>query len=85
MALEGVALFIAVNVAVWAYRALARPGRASAIFAMGYAASRMAVETVREPDAFLGTFGGFFTMGMILSLPLFAVGVWLWGRSGRTP
>ncbi len=85
MALEGVALFIAVNVAVWAYRALARPGRASAIFAMGYAASRMAVETVREPDAFLGTFGGFLTMGMILSLPLFAVGVWLWGRSGRTP
>ena len=83
MMLEGVALFIAVNVAVWRGRALAHPGRASGIFALGYAAGRIVVESVREPDAFLGYFGGVFTMGMILSLPLLAVGVWLLRRSGR--
>jgi phosphatidylglycerol:prolipoprotein diacylglycerol transferase len=39
------------------------------------------VETVREPDAHIGYFGGFVTMGMILSLPLLAIGVWLLLRS----
>ena len=35
--------------------------------------------------AFLGYFGGFATMGMILSLPLCAVGVWLLIRSRGAP
>lgn len=83
MVLEGIVLFIAVTIAVWRHGALARAGRASGIFATGYALARIAVETVREPDAFLGTFGGFLTMGMILSLPLLAVGLWLLWRSGR--
>jgi phosphatidylglycerol:prolipoprotein diacylglycerol transferase len=43
--------------------------------------SRIAAECFREPDAFLGYFGGFLTMGMILSLPLCAVGIWLLLRS----
>ena len=39
------------------------------------------VEFVREPDAQLGYFGGFVTMGMMLSVPLLAIGVWLLLRS----
>ncbi len=83
-ALEGLVLFIAVRIATHRYQALAHPGRASGIFALGYGLSRIVVEFVREPDAHLGYFCGFITMGMILSLPLVAVGIWLLLRS-RTP
>ena len=34
------------------------------------ALSRIIAECFREPDAFLGYFAGFITMGQILSLPL---------------
>ena len=65
--------------------ALQHPGRASGIFALVYGLSRIFAECFREPDAFLGYFGGFLTMGMILSLPLCAVGVWLLLRSRHEP
>jgi phosphatidylglycerol---prolipoprotein diacylglyceryl transferase len=42
------------------------------------------VEFVRQPDAQIGFFGGFVTMGMILSLPLIAIGVWLLMRARST-
>jgi phosphatidylglycerol:prolipoprotein diacylglycerol transferase len=79
--LEGLFLFIAVRIATHRYGALQFAGRASGIFALGYGLSRILVEFFREPDPFLGTFGGFLTMGMILSLPLCLVGVWLLLRS----
>ncbi len=83
--LEGLGLFLAVRIATHHYGALQHPGRASGIFALGYGLSRILVEFVREPDPFLGYFAGGLTMGMILSLPLCAVGVWLLLRSRREP
>ncbi|MGQ0486032.1 MAG: prolipoprotein diacylglyceryl transferase [Hyphomicrobiales bacterium] len=80
-ALEGLVLFIAARIATHRYQALARPGRASGIFALGYGLSRIAAEFAREPDAHIGYILGFITMGMILSLPLVAVGIWLLLRS----
>ena len=82
--LEGVLLFLAVRIATHHYGALKHPGCASGIFALGYALSRIIVEFFREPDAHIGYIGGIFTMGMILSLPLAAVGVWLLIRSRHT-
>ena len=82
-ALEGFLLFIAVRIATHRFMALAHPGRASGIFALGYGLSRILVEFAREPDAQLAYFAGFLTMGMILSLPLCAIGVWLLVRSRR--
>ena len=79
--LEGLFLFIAVRIATHRHGALQHAGRASGIFALGYGLSRILVEFFREPDPFLGTFAGFLTMGMILSLPLCLVGVWLLLRS----
>ena len=81
--LEGLVLFLAVRIATHRFKALAQPGRASGIFALGYGLSRIAAEFAREPDAQLGFFAGFLTMGMILSVPLCAVGVWLLVRSRR--
>ena len=37
---------------------------------------RIVVELFREPDAFLGTFGG-ISMGQILSLPMLLIGLYL--------
>ena len=82
-ALEGLVLFIAVRIATHHFGALAHPGRASGIFALGYGLSRIAIEFAREPDPQLGYFFGFLTMGMILSLPLCAIGIWLLLRSRR--
>lgn len=83
--LEGLFLFVAVRIATHHYGALQHPGRASGIFALGYGLSRILVEWFREPDPFLGYFAGGLTMGMILSLPLCAVGIWLLLRSRRDP
>jgi phosphatidylglycerol:prolipoprotein diacylglycerol transferase len=82
--LEGLVLFLAVRIATHRFTALAHPGRASGIFALGYGLSRITAEFFREPDIQLGYFLGFVTMGMILSLPLVAIGVWLLVRSRRT-
>ena len=79
--LEGLLLFLAVRFATHRHGALQHAGRASGIFALGYGLSRILVEFFREPDPFLGHIAGVFTMGMILSLPLCLVGVWLLLRS----
>jgi phosphatidylglycerol:prolipoprotein diacylglycerol transferase len=60
-----------------------RPGLVCGVFAAGYAVARTACEFFREPDAQLGFLfgqslaflGGGVTMGMVLSLPLFLLGV----------
>lgn len=83
-ALEGLVLFLIVRIATHRYQALAHPGRASGLFALGYGLSRIIVEFFREPDVQLGYFAGFITMGMILSLPLVAIGIWLLVRSRHT-
>jgi len=82
-ALEGIVLFAAVRVATHTYKCLPRTGVASGVFATGYALSRIIVEFAREPDAHIGYLtGGWLTMGMVLSLPLLGVGIWLLTRSG---
>lgn len=82
--LEGLVLFVIIRIATHRFQALSHPGRASGLFALGYGLSRIIVEFFREPDAQLGYFFGFITMGMILSLPLVAIGIWLLMRSRRT-
>jgi phosphatidylglycerol---prolipoprotein diacylglyceryl transferase len=68
-ALEGILLFIIVQVAFRVFRAQDRPGLISAIFFLGYGTFRFISEFFREPDApFLGP----VSMGMALSIP-----VWL--------
>ena len=82
--LEGILLFVAVRVATHTYKCLPRAGFASGVFASGYALSRIIVEFAREPDAHIGYLsGGWLTMGMLLSLPLLGVGIWLLMRAKK--
>lgn len=79
--LEGLVLFGL----LWWFSAQPRKRYAvSGAFALGYGLFRFAVEFVREPDAHLGYLAfGWFTMGMLLSLPLVLVGLLLIGLSLR--
>ncbi len=81
--LEGIVLFAI----VWWYSSRPRPRYAvSGVFAIVYGLGRIAVEFVREPDAHIRFIaGGWLTMGMLLSAPLVAIGVWLLWLSRRAP
>lgn len=77
-ALEGAVLFAVMAYLAWRTRALALPRVMSGVFLIGYGLSRILVEFFREPDEQLGyLFGGWLTMGMLLSLPMVVLGVWL--------
>lgn len=70
-ALEGLLLFLIIRLATHVFYALRKPGLVAGIFAIGYALSRILVEFVRLPDAQLGyLYGGWLTMGQVLSLPI---------------
>jgi phosphatidylglycerol---prolipoprotein diacylglyceryl transferase len=72
--LEGIVLFIVLALLVRA-GALKRPGLIIGAFAVGYAIARTFCEFFREPDVQLGFLWGGLTMGMLLSIPLFLVGL----------
>jgi phosphatidylglycerol:prolipoprotein diacylglycerol transferase len=75
--LEGIVLLGLLAVAIYGFGALKRPGLVTGFFVCGYAISRIIVEFFREPDAQLGYLaGGWLTMGMLLSIPMLAAGLW---------
>ena len=77
-ALEGLLLFLVIRVFTHVFYSLRRPGMVAGIFGIGYGLSRIAVEFVRLPDPQLGyLWGGWLTMGMVLSLPLVVAGTGL--------
>lgn len=73
--LEGVALFLLLWLMTHRFRAFHRPGLTAGVFLVGYAAARLLVETVREPDVGIGFVLGPLTMGMLLSLPMLIAGI----------
>ena len=83
-ALEGIVLFILLYIAVHV-GALRRPGLVAGLFAAGYGIARITCEFFREPDPQLGFLFGGATMGMLLSLPLIAIGIGFIVRAYRRP
>ncbi|RYD88656.1 MAG: prolipoprotein diacylglyceryl transferase [Sphingomonadales bacterium] len=85
-ALEGLLLFVVCGLAVWKFRMLRKPGMVAGIFLIGYALSRTFVENFREPDNFTqGVMPAWFTMGMLLSIPMILGGAYLIWRANRAP
>lgn len=82
---EGVVLFAI----LWWYSRRQQPLMAvSGLFLIVYAIGRIGVELVREPDAHIGyLYGGWLTMGQVLSLPMLLLGValMLWARRRPRP
>ena len=82
-ALEGLLLFLVIRLFTHVFYCLRRPGMAAGIFGIGYGLSRIAVEFVRLPDSQIGyLYGGWLTMGMVLSLPLVLGGLGLVAWAG---
>ncbi|MEM8935729.1 MAG: prolipoprotein diacylglyceryl transferase [Pseudomonadota bacterium] len=84
-ALEGLVLFVVMLVAVYKFDLLKRKGAAIGLFLAGYGLARTFVENFREPDSHLPDFPLGLTMGMMLSLPMVALGAWLIWRVWRNP
>lgn len=72
--LEGLVLFALLLVAI-RLGALRRPGLVTGLFCAGYGLARITCEFFREPDPQLGFLFGAATMGMLLSVPLIAIGL----------
>lgn len=85
-ALEGLVLFVVIRIAVTRLGALRRPGLATGLFLAGYGVARFTVEFFRQPDAYESAATiGFLTRGMMLSLPMIALGAFLVWRASRRP
>jgi len=69
--LEGIVLFFLVRLIARRYQA---PGTAMAAFLCGYGLFRFVVELFRQPDSQLGLYFNFFSMGQLLSLPIYLAG-----------
>lgn len=76
-ALEGLLLFVLLNLVFHYTKARKYPGVLSGLFLAGYAVTRSIAECFREPDAHLGFILGQVTMGQVLCLPMLAVGITL--------
>ncbi len=82
-ALEGLVLFVILYIAITRFRILDRPGLATGIFLIGYALGRGSVEFWRENTAYVFSEDHWFTVGMLLSLPMIAAGCLFILRSYR--
>lgn len=83
LALEGVVLFIILNLFIRKSRPL---GAVSGLFLIAYGLLRIIVEFFRQPDAqFTGIWVQYITMGQILSIPMVLMGViiMLWAYRQR--
>jgi phosphatidylglycerol:prolipoprotein diacylglycerol transferase len=75
--LEGLVLFLLLRLLTHRFLKLGSPGFVSGTFVTGYGLSRIFVEFFREPDQQIGyLFGGWLTMGMLLSVPMVLIGLW---------
>ena len=81
-ALEGLLLFVLMQIAMRLFRAHQRPGLLSALFLAGYGTFRFICEFYREPDT---QFIGPISMGMALSIPVWLAAAALFWAAYRKP
>jgi phosphatidylglycerol:prolipoprotein diacylglycerol transferase len=82
-AMEGVLLFVLLNILVRIPGLREREGFVTGAFLAGYGLARLVGELFRQPDAHLGFLFAGATMGQILSLPMILAGGWLMLRARR--
>lgn len=72
MILEGIILFIIINIFICKKRPV---GSTSALFLLFYGIFRIIIEFFRQPDSQIGFIYGVITMGQILSIPMVIFGI----------
>lgn len=76
-ALEGIVLWLILRIVTHRFAMFRRPRFTGAVFIFFYGCARIFIEFFRMPDAQLGyLYGGWLTMGMVLSAPMLIVGIW---------
>jgi phosphatidylglycerol---prolipoprotein diacylglyceryl transferase len=82
-ALEGVLLFVVLQICLRVFRLHEKPGLLIAIFFTGYGLCRFFVEFFRDSESKIS---GWFSMGMALSLPMWAAAAFFfwWALKPRT-
>ncbi|CCQ72280.1 prolipoprotein diacylglyceryl transferase [Magnetospira sp. QH-2] len=80
-ALEGIVLFIIVNLVARSHPWRHRPGLVTGVFLFGYGLARGSVEFVRQYDIQVGLLWDVITMGQLLSIPMMMLGLYLIWRS----
>lgn len=75
--LEGLIPVIVTSILVWRFKALQRPGLIGGLFLLMYGVGRTIAEQFREPDAFVKWLPDWITMGQLLSIPMWAAGIYL--------
>ncbi|MDD2565329.1 MAG: prolipoprotein diacylglyceryl transferase [Candidatus Gracilibacteria bacterium] len=73
--LEGLVLYFILN---YIFKKSKTPGETSGAFLTFYAVFRFLIEFIRVPDIQLGYIFNWLTMGQILSIPMFIVGIYFW-------
>lgn len=76
-ALEGLALFVLLRFLTHHRLALKSPGMVAGVFLAGYGAARSFCEFFREPDQQHALTFGIVTPGIVYSIPMIILGVWL--------
>ena len=85
-ALEGLLLYIVLNVLRSRTAIRSYAGALSGFFLIGYGLSRAFVELFRQPDAHLGFLFAHITMGQLLCVPMILAGAYLlWHSRRRLP
>lgn len=82
--MEGIVLLAVMTIA-WRMGGGRRPGFQFGLFLIGYGCARIVGEVFRQPDAQIGFLWGGITMGMLLSLPMVALGAALIARALNRP
>ncbi len=75
--LEGIVLFVLLQILILKFDLLKKPGLISGIFLVGYSVSRLTIEYLREPDLHLGYLFNVISMGQLLTLPVLICGIWI--------
>ena len=75
--LEGIILFVLLQILILKFGLLKKPGLISGIFLVGYSVSRLIIEYLREPDLHLGYLFNIISMGQLLTLPVLICGIWI--------
>ncbi len=75
--LEGIILFLIINYFAIKRELLLKPGYISGLFLIFYSIARIVGESFREPDAHLGYFFNYFSMGTVLSALTFLSGCYI--------